>query len=1115
MEKSDNQVLLHHLKPGTLLNHRYRVDGVLGEGGFGITYVGLDTMLDMKVAVKEYYPHGYANRNNESSTEVTISTGKQSEFFEKGKEKFLKEARVLGRFSGVPGIVNVHDFFRENETAYIVMEYLNGITLKEYVKRHGVMPADELCALMAPLLKSLDEIHKAGLIHRDISPDNIMLMPDHSLKLMDFGAARDVSAAGQKSLSVMLKPGYAPEEQYRSRGHQGPWTDIYAICATMYKCITGVTPDDSMQRVFEDELRPPSQLGIKLEKYQEDAIMKGLSVLQKDRFSSAVLLCEALMGKRAKGTTEDGKDGTDDVRTVFISNDFGEKTLNSQDVTRMGGGDAADARTAVHEPDARTVMQDAAEGSGNDADARTVMQTAAADDADTRTVVQADDADARTVMQDAAEGDKSGADTRTVAMAGVAADGQNDADARTVMQIAPADDADTRTVAMAGVSVGGQSDPDERTVMQDAAARDEAARGTQVLAAAKKPSEAAPAQPVTPVQEPAASEQPVTPAQEPAVPAQPVTPVPVQPSEAPTTEPVAPVQEPAPPKQKKQKQPKQSQKQELASPKQSQQQDPPAQKRSFKIPAIIIGSAAALCLIIVAAVIFLKAFSNVKIAGESYAKDVHFITFDDKTLTKDDMEALKKLKKLRNLTFYGCEFEEGATDVLAELSDLSKLYMEDCSGSIDVSALPGESAGTLYTLGMVNCGLTDEDLRWERSFDALVELNVSNNPELTTLDFVSVMPSLTSLQAGYCAITSMDALSQWPSLELLKLPYNAISDIQAISQLEELTVLDLSGQGVSEEAGTNEGALLDSVKLLAGNEKLEELYMNNCAVTSLEPLSRLIYLKRVCFDNNELEDLSGLENCTQLEVVSARGNHLKEISGIRKSTQTIQKLMLSDNELSGAFAELLAEDGEQISQTKAGALRWPSLKVLELYGNALTQVSGFADSLELRYLNLSWNQISDIQTFQNCENLQYAYFFNNQIEDLTPLKAATGMRELDLSANPISSLEPLSGMEELQVLLLFNVGEVPVTGVKGGEIGFEYYSGLGLEAIKEGFYRYYLPKPALDEQVYVENTLPGLGYVSEVVVDASETTKYRRKNAAAYAGIEEFRLTDGGDLTEQ
>lgn len=313
----------HHLKSGTILKEKYLIGNALGDGGFGITYIGRDLTLDMRIAVKEYYPNGCANRSNIISNEVTMTHGSHGIDYEKDMNRFLSEARVLARFCNEPGVVGVRDFFRENGTAYIVMEFLDGMTLKNYIATYGPIPAETFFRMIDPMLQVLGDIHKQGLIHRDISPDNIMMLKNGRLKLLDFGAAREVT--GDKSLSVVLKPGYAPEEQYRSKGQQGPWTDVYAMCATIYKCITGITPDEAMQRVFEDELKPPSELGVAVTTEQEMVIMQGLCVKSSDRIQSMDDLRNALIAHESEDIRSIQIHRTDEDIFPIVSG-LGEKT---------------------------------------------------------------------------------------------------------------------------------------------------------------------------------------------------------------------------------------------------------------------------------------------------------------------------------------------------------------------------------------------------------------------------------------------------------------------------------------------------------------------------------------------------------------------------------------------------------------------------------------------------------------------------------------------------------------------------------------------------------------------------------------------------------------------
>ena len=306
---------LHCLRKGTRLIGRYIIEGVLGQGGFGITYLGTDELHEKKVAIKEFFPQGIVTRNIEYQDTVTVTFVGEKDNYEKGKERFLNEARTMAKFSKDEGIVKALDFFEINNTAYIVMEYLEGVTLKQYLRENQRIAPEDLIELLVPLIEALDEIHSQGLIHRDISPDNIMVLPDGRIKLMDFGAARDYTEFGEKSLSIVLKPGYAPPEQYQTHGIQGPWTDIYALCATMYKCITGENPPDAIERVMDDYLKKISAFGIPVLPQIEEAIIKGMSVSAQDRYQDIKDFCEALYGGYEEIPASENKESEVEIET--------------------------------------------------------------------------------------------------------------------------------------------------------------------------------------------------------------------------------------------------------------------------------------------------------------------------------------------------------------------------------------------------------------------------------------------------------------------------------------------------------------------------------------------------------------------------------------------------------------------------------------------------------------------------------------------------------------------------------------------------------------------------------------------------------------------------------
>ena len=274
----------YSLQRNTGLIGRYVIQEVLGQGGFGITYLGIDKLYGNKVAIKEYYPQKIAMRKAQYEDVVTVTSIEEKNNYNKGKKRFLDEAQVMARFNQNEGIVKILDFFEANNTAYIVMEYLEGITLKQYLGKYGVIQFRNLIEMMLPLREALIEIHSQGLIHRDISPDNIMVQHNGKLKLMDFGAARDYTESGNKSLTVILKSGYAPPEQYQTHGVQGPWTDIYALCATIYKCLTGITPPDAIARVMDDKFKEPDQLDGKLSPDIKKILWKGMNIFPEERY---------------------------------------------------------------------------------------------------------------------------------------------------------------------------------------------------------------------------------------------------------------------------------------------------------------------------------------------------------------------------------------------------------------------------------------------------------------------------------------------------------------------------------------------------------------------------------------------------------------------------------------------------------------------------------------------------------------------------------------------------------------------------------------------------------------------------------------------------------------
>jgi serine/threonine protein kinase len=288
-----------YLNPRTILDGRYLLGRVLGAGGFGITYLAWDLNLDIKLAIKEYFPSAFGARDADHST-VVPSTSQRKEIFDHGLTRFLEEGRALAKFQGHPCIASVLTFFRQNGTSYLVMKYEDGITLQQYLhERGGRVDYRQAIDLAMPIMDALRVVHEAGILHRDISPDNIFINHSGQVKLLDFGAAKHDMASRDKSTQITLKRGYSPEEQYRSNGRVGTWTDVYALGATIYHAVVGQVPPESLDRLEDDALQLPRQLGVQLPKHAEEALVRSLAVRAPQRFQTIREFQQAIAGEPA------------------------------------------------------------------------------------------------------------------------------------------------------------------------------------------------------------------------------------------------------------------------------------------------------------------------------------------------------------------------------------------------------------------------------------------------------------------------------------------------------------------------------------------------------------------------------------------------------------------------------------------------------------------------------------------------------------------------------------------------------------------------------------------------------------------------------------------------
>lgn len=328
----------HHLQPYSILSGRYMLGAVIGEGGFGITYSAFDLSLERHVALKELFILKIVTRQGERVTLVDNSA-ESMHYYRECRSKFLQEAEALSALMDKSGVVAIYDYFQANGTAYIVMEFLEGDDLLTYLKKNGgKIPYAEAFRLLRPIMKSMIEVHSAAIIHRDISPDNIRYMANREMKLMDFGSARFTTRNSNSQL-VMVKPGYAPPEQYSQNYKIGPWMDVYAMSATFYRCITGRTPAPSPERKSDDDIQKPSELGSDIPAKAEEVLLKGMALKPENRYQDMHAFYKAL--KAASKGVVDPVTGGDGQNPGGVSSEAASYEdllvyLNSEKSSRTG-----------------------------------------------------------------------------------------------------------------------------------------------------------------------------------------------------------------------------------------------------------------------------------------------------------------------------------------------------------------------------------------------------------------------------------------------------------------------------------------------------------------------------------------------------------------------------------------------------------------------------------------------------------------------------------------------------------------------------------------------------------------------------------------------------------
>ena len=1080
------------LPAGTLVADRYEILEVIGQGGFGITYKAYDSVLDVPVAIKEYYPSGIASRYHEQSLDVQVGGSENRRLFEEGKKKFLEEARILARFSEDPNVVGVRNFFEDNQTVYIVMQYLQGESLKEYIEKNGKISFDEAYRLLRPVMQSLGRIHAAGLIHRDISPSNLIRMRTGKVKLIDFGTAREYSTDGDKSLSIVLKPGYAPAEQYQTHGLQGPWTDVYALCASIYKLITEITPENSLNRMVNDEVRLPSECGAEISAAQEEVLMQGLAVRESDRIRSMEILeekCEA--ASRIPDRQNDVTLPIDDERTVmgpseaFTFENDRPKVPSQMPAHEQQVSFGHTEKPVPERSNAASPLTQKAVDSGRSN--ITPPQTQEAVDSGRSNA-------ASPQIQEAVDSGRSNAFSP---------------------QTQNAVDSGRSNIASPQIQEAVDSD---RQFGRAQAGKNEKAPAGRKTRAEKKPSE----------------------------------PRGKASSRKGSRIGLKPVLlcilaavclfafvflrsngtgggEASDWLDGKQRVSFRSNDESLTIKKSMLNEI----NRNSKVASLYFYN----CVI-----------SDDVIARLASMKRISDVTFSDCT-GFSTLSPLSKMTPLRSLTLDGPIVDAPVIDGSAlfptDMPQLTKFDLESYSlkngfdflkhfsgleelqiFSVDLGGescrLPENPA--LQTASITYTDLSGVDLSALGNEPNLAFLRL-NDDQLTSLSFLRTASALENVSAINNRLTSLDGLQDKDSLSNLYVENNQIKDISALKTCKNLQDFSASNnqigdisplEGCSElynlQLGNNQ---ISDISPLEGCTKLQALNLNKNQIQDAGPLSNCTELISLNLNRNRISDLSCLSGCTKirdldfrrnavsdlgfcenmlnLTLLRASENQISSLDGLDNVTQLaevrLDKNQISDISMLSKNAEHLETavlDDNQISDLSP-LKPCTSLKGLSVNNNQLTTLTGLEDCTKLSFLSASGNKISNITPLRSCTELYTLDLGENEITNIVELSACTSSKmAVLLQNNHIRDISPLYGMKDYVYLSLYNneitnIDGMPAMTSTGNSsiLYLDWWDGLNPETLSQtSYYEPRLVDTPPDQQVNLQNAFQEIRFTA-------------------------------------
>ncbi len=952
----------HQLPVGTVLKDRYLIGRVLGEGGFGITYIGYDNTLKMKIAVKEYYPSGMATRLSASSLDVdlTQTNAETASLALKGKQRFEDEAHTLAMFASEPNIVCIRDLFEDNSTAYIIMEYLEGKDFRQVVQESGTLPFNDVYKLLSPVMKVLDKIHKQGLIHRDISPANLLLMPDGKVKLLDFGTARDYNGEN-KSLSVVLTPDYAPPEQYQSHGKQGPHTDVYALSATIYMLITGRTPGNAVDRIVDDHLLPPSVYGAKISPAQEAVLMRGLAVRVEDRIKSmSELQTEFETASRISSAQQ--------FNSFQQSGGFNmASTQRLSDLPEFHETEGEYTRNLKANPPVRPAENSGYAGdNGSNVSSGGYAETPVPQKKRGKNKKKRGKSD-ELIFADGTENPKKHKALKIALIAAAAAVAV--IAAVFVLPMFGSDGSGNNSV-----SVGNGITLDSYSYKNYYSIEDQTITGSMLkqLDTGKALSlnlfrcvfdESI-------VKEIAEIEN--------------LDSLTIYNCTGFT---------------------------DLSSLGSS--------KWLTNIDISYYASGLDDTNIYDIDKLFtsgLKNITNLTLSGcrasEGGTSLKHFPAVEYLSVSLFEIDAIN-LENISGMTsldrlYLNNVITDGNFNALSSCTALTNIDM--CGLGVD--SLSWVSSMTeLETLTMTENAITDLD-------------GLSGHEKLTTVDLsdnsisdISGLADSTGMMWLYLsnnAVTDVSILSGMTKLNTLMLDGNKITDISPISACTGLKSLNLNGNAIEDASS------------LSSLTSMEYLRVNSTGIDNLDFCREMIYLITLEAANCEITDISGLENTTQLETLDLTNNQITDISDISKNSEHLSCLYLANNQVTDLspienfmLLDALTIDNNGISDISplSGCL---VLSVLSASNNSISDISALEGGVTLKYIDLGSNSISDISPLATCTNSEQVLFLeHNNISDISTLPTEVDYYLLSLYGNNITDYSVIETMTELNSLYTY------------------------------------------------------------------------------------------------